>query len=146
MHTIRKIKSEDTSMVVEMMREFYSSPAVLSNGSDEIFYADVEACVGDNPFLEGYVFETEGKISGYAMISKGFSTESGKNRIWIEDLYIKKEFRGLGVGDKFIKYISEKYKECVIRLEVEEENVSALSLYKKNGFEVLPYMEMIKNS
>ena len=34
---------------------------------------------------------------------------------------------------------------CVIRLEVEEENERAVKVYEKNGFHVLPYMEMITN-
>ena len=33
----------------------------------------------------------------------------------------------------------------VIRLEVEEENERAVKVYEKNGFHVLPYMEMITN-
>ena len=34
---IRIMKSEDGKIVADMMRVFYASPAVLSNGSDEIF-------------------------------------------------------------------------------------------------------------
>ena len=37
------------------------------------------------------------------------------------------------------------YAGCVIRLEVEEENERAVKVYEKNGFHVLPYMEMITN-
>ena len=145
------IREEHREEVVSMMRVFYSSPAVLSNGSEEIFTSDINECIGDNPYIEGYVFEKKddsGKaaLMGYAMLSKGFSTESGKNRIWIEDLFIKEEYRGLGVGKKFLDYVSNKYEKCVIRLDVEEENEKAVELYKKCGFEVIPYMEMIKNS
>ena len=145
------IRVELREEVVSMMRVFYSSPAVLSNGSEEIFTSDINECIGENPSIEGYVFEKNddsGKaaLMGYAMLSKGFSTESGKNRIWIEDLFIKEEYRGLGVGKKFLDYVSNKYEKCVIRLDVEEENEKAVELYKKCGFEVIPYMEMIKNS
>ena len=41
--------------VIEMMRVFYASPAVHTNGSEEIFLNDVENCINDNPYLEGYV-------------------------------------------------------------------------------------------
>ncbi len=148
---IVSLKEEHREQVVSMMRDFYSSPAVLSNGSEEIFEADVSACVGDNPFIEGFVFEKkeasgESVLMGYAMLSKGFSTESGKNRIWIEDLYICEKFRGFGIGKRFLNFVDEKYENCVVRLDVEEENEKAVELYKKCGFEVIPYMEMIKNS
>ena len=145
------IREEHREEVFSMMRDFYSSPAVLSNGSEEIFTSDINECIGENPYIEGYDFEKndaseKGVLLGYAMLSKGFSTESGKNRIWIEDLFIKEEYRGFGVGKKFLDFVSNKYESCVIRLDVEEENEKAVELYKKCGFEVIPYMEMIKNS
>ena len=141
---IRAMTSGDKSDVFEMMKVFYNSPAVHTNGSDEIFYSDIENCINDNPYLEGYVLENTDGIQGYAMIAKSFSTEFGKPCIWIEDLYIREEYRGMGIGKTFIDFITEKYTDCVFRLEVEEENERAVHVYRKNGFEVMPYMEMKK--
>ena len=138
------MRAEDRSQVIGMMREFYTSPAVLSNGSDEIFEADFNACISDSPYLEGYVFEDAEAIQGYAMIAKSFSTEFGKPCIWIEDLYIKGEYRGAGLGSLFLKFIEDKYPNSVYRLEVEEENERAVNVYKKCGYEFIPYMEMKK--
>lgn len=142
--TIREMKECDREAVAEMMRVFYSSPAVSTNGSEEIFKADIDGCVGDNPFLEGYIFENEGEIQGYAMVAKSFSTEFGKPCMWIEDLYIKESFRGIGLGSRFFEYIEKKYKGAIFRLEVEEDNKIATYVYKKAGFDTLPYMEMKK--
>lgn len=141
---IRPMIESDKACVLDMMRVFYASPAVLSNGSEEIFHNDIDNCVGECPFVEGYVFENEQGILGYAMVAKSFSTEYGKPCIWIEDLYLKPEYRGLGIGSSFFKFIEKKYKGSLFRLEVEEENERAVAVYKKNGFEVLPYMEMKK--
>ncbi len=138
------MKREDRASVLDMMRVFYASPAVLTNGSNEIFEADIDNCVGESPYLEGYVFENDGNIIGYGMLAKSFSTEFGKPCIWIEDLYIKEEFRRLGVGSSFFRLVEKKYPAALLRLEVEEENERAIAVYKKNGFEVLPYMEMKK--
>lgn len=140
--TIRMMNIKDKPEVLEMMRIFYSSPAVLSNGSDEIFLNDIETCINDSPYLEGYVFENLSEIQGYAMIAKSFSTEFGKPCIWIEDLYIKDNYRGQGLGSSFFDFITKKYTDCIFRLEVEEENERAINVYKKCGFRVLPYMEM----
>ena len=142
--SIRPMVESDRAAVLEMMRVFYASPAVLSNGSEEIFAADIENCVNDNPYLEGYIIENAGNIQGYGMVAKSFSTEFGKSCIWIEDLYIKDAFRGLGIGKVFLDFIAEKYAGCLLRLEVEDENARAMKLYKKCGFEVLPYVEMKK--
>ena len=50
---IRAMTADDKASVLEMMRIFYASPAVLSNGSEEIFSNDIDACTADNPYLEG---------------------------------------------------------------------------------------------
>ena len=143
---IRPMIESDKACVLDMMRVFYASPAVLSNGSEEIFQNDIDNCVGECTFVEGFVFENEQGILGYAMVAKSFSTEYGKPCIWIEDLYLKPECRGLGIGSSFFEYIEKKYDGALFRLEVEEENERAVAVYKKNGFEVLPYMEMKKQS
>lgn len=141
---IRNMTLEDQESVIEMMRVFYASPAVLSNGSEDIFLNDIENCVNENPYVEGFIFEDSKDIQGYAMVAKSFSTEFGKPCIWIEDLYIKKEYRGFGIGSMFIDYIGRKYEDAILRLEVEKENERAVKVYEKCGFEVLPYMEMKK--
>ena len=141
---IKPMTSEHKGAVLEMMRVFYASPAVLSNGSEEIFNSDIDNCINDNPYLEGYVFEENGEIFGYAMVAKSFSTEFGLPCIWIEDLYFKPEFRGKGLGGEFFAYLDEKYPGTIMRLEAEEENERAIHVYKKSGFEVLPYMELKK--
>lgn len=144
---IRTMTASDTSEVTEMMRVFYSSPAVNSNGSEEIFKNDVASCVGDCPFLEGLIFTDSADsadIAGYAMLAKSFSTEFGMPCVWVEDIYIKPEHRGKGFGKELFAYLERNYPAHAIRLEVEEENENAVGLYKKCGFKVLPYMEMIK--
>lgn len=142
--SIRKIKNDDKTEILDMMKVFYSSDAVFTNGSDEIFEKDFETCINNSPYLEGYVFYNEKEIQGYAMIAKSFSTEFGKNCYWIEDLYIKPDYRGLGIGTKFFTYIENLYPDVIFRLEVEEENERAVHVYKKCGFTTLPYTEMKK--
>ena len=142
---IKSMTVEHMAEVVEMMRVFYASPAVLSNGSEEIFQNNVENCVNDNPYLEGYVFaekKNKDDILGYAMVAKSFSTEFGKPCMWIEDLYLKPSYRGNGIGTQFFSFIGKKYPKALLRLEVEAENERAIHVYKKCGFEELPYLEM----
>lgn len=141
---IRKMTIEDKPAVLSMMRVFYASPAVLSNGSEEIFSADIDNCANDSPYLEGYIFADGEEMQGYAMLAKSFSTEYGKRCIWIEDLYIKEPYRGQGIGSRFFDFIKKEYPDAIFRLEVEEENKRAIAVYEKNGFTVLPYMEMKK--
>lgn len=143
-YIIREMKDSDRGAVLEMMRVFYASEAVATNGSEEIFKNDVDACVGDSPYLEGYVFESDGDIIGYGMAAKSFSTEYGKRCIWIEDAYVKEKYRGCGIGSGFLNYLSEKYSDSLLRLEVEADNKKAIAVYEKCGFDFMPYLEMKK--
>ena len=145
MNVIRKIKIEDKDEIIKMMEVFYSSPAVSTNGSKEIFENDVNNCLNDSPYLEGFVLEINGQTTGYAMIAKSFSTDWGKPCIWIEDLYVMDEFRRKGLADAFFKFIDEKYPDAIKRLEVEDYNENAIKAYQKNGFTYLPYKEMKKD-
>ena len=141
---IRAMQEGDRGAVLAMMREFYASDAVLTNGSDEIFNNDISGCVSDNPYIEGYVFTDGGMIQGYAMLAKSFSTEFGRPCIWVEDIFVKAEYRARGSATGFFSFIEDKYPGALFRLEVEPENEKALSVYKRCGFDVLPYMEMKK--
>lgn len=141
---VRKMQKDDREDIILMMKTFYSSDAVFTNGSEEIFNNDFENCVNNLPYLEGYVFYNEKEIQGYAMIAKSFSTEFGKACYWIEDLYIKPAYRGFGIGTEFFSYIEKLYPDVIFRLEVEKENERAVHVYEKCGFTTLPYTEMKK--
>lgn len=142
---ISLMSTNDTENVLKMMRVFYASQAVATNGSEEIFRNDINNCVGDCPFPEGYVFSYNNSVAGYAMVAKSFSTEFGKPCIWIEDIFVKQEFQGKGIGTRFLDYIEQKYPNRIFRLEVEKYNHNAIKLYKKSGYDFLPYMEMKKD-
>lgn len=144
MITIREMREDDRTTLLNMMNVFYSSDAVATNGSEEIFSADIDACISDCPYLEGYVLCDEDRIIGYTMLAKSFSTEYGKPCVWIEDLYILDDYRGRGLGSRLIRFAEEKHPTSLLRLEVEAENERALRVYKKNGFDFMPYLEMKK--
>lgn len=48
---IRYMENKDRQQVLDMMRIFYSSGAVFSNGSEEIFNTDINNCIDDNPYI-----------------------------------------------------------------------------------------------
>ena len=143
---IRLMKEQDKNEVIEMMTVFYASEAVSTNGSREIFESDFDNCINSCPYLEGYVFEENNNICGYAMVAKSFSTEFGKPCIWIEDLYIKEEYRHKKIGSLFFDFLKDNYKDTIQRLEVDKHNVFAIKAYKKNNFEEVDYLQFIRKN
>ena len=141
---LEAMREEHREEVLAMMRVFYASPAVSTNGSEEIFRADVDACLSGDPYLEGYVLTENGRLLGYTMLARSFSTEFGKHCVWIEDLYLEPEYREKGRGSAALEAIRKLHPEALLRLEVERENSRAVHVYRKSGFGELPYLEMLR--
>jgi len=143
MITIRKMQRDDSKFVLNMMKKFYTSPAVATNGSEKIFAANVENILSGSPYVDGFIFVIDGKIIGYGITAHSYATEFGGECIWIEDIYIEPEYRGRGVGTKFIQHVKKLYPDKIFRLESEKDNSAAVNLYKRLGFKELPYLEMV---
>lgn len=145
MVSIRVIERKDKKEILEMMRVFYDSPAVFHTSSDAVLERDVDDCLGDMPYVEGFVFADGEQLAGYAMISKGYTTEYGGLCIWIEDIFIKPKYRRQGLASVLFEYLEQRYPDAVrFKLEVEKENEGAIEAYKKSGYKVSPYFEMTK--
>ena len=142
---IRKMQQKDTEEVFAMMRVFYDSPAVFHTSSDQILRQDIADCVSDMPLIDGFVFEDQGQLAGYAMTALNYTTEYGGISVWLEDLYIKPEYRGRGLSSRFFRHMEQCYPQAVrFKLEVEKENEIAIAAYQKNGYGISPYIEMTK--
>lgn len=140
---IRMILPQDAPEVIKMMEDFYTSDAVSTNGSPEIYAANVENSLGKCPYAKCYIFEEQGQIQGYSLLATGYCTEFGKPCIWIEDLYLKPQFRGMGIATHFFSFLQELFPGYVLRLEAEPDNEKAIALYKRCGFDTLPYLQLI---
>lgn len=137
---IRKIKSQDKTEYIKMTKDFYSSPAVLSPVPESHFEATFDEIMKGSAYTEAFIFECNSEIAGYGLIARTFSQEAGGIVIWIEEIYVKEEFRNKGLGSEFIEYVKENIPAKRYRLETEPDNHKAQELYKRHGFEHLEYI------
>lgn len=142
---IRRIEKKDSESFIRMANEFYSGPGVLHAVDPLVIQRTLDEMLSDSPFLEGFIFEKEGKIVGYAELSYSFAPEVGGRSIFIEEIFVDAEYRGQGIGHKFLDYcVSLVQGETRrIRLEATSSNEKAIALYRSYGFEVLDYMQMV---
>jgi len=144
--SMRPMTGDDRDAVLSMMEDFYASPALLSFPEESVRQRNVENCIGDCPFVHGYILLQNGKTAGYAMTAESYSTEAGGRCLWIEDLYLLQEFRGKGLGQAFFQALHAETRGIYARyrLEAEEENASALHTYRKMGYRELGYLQLIR--
>lgn len=144
---IRPIAPADRQNYLTMCREFYSGDAVLHPVPEEYFARTFDALMENTPFAAAYIIEQDGAAAGYALLAKSFSQEAGGIVVWIEELYIRPEFQGHGLGTAFFRFLEAQNDGTVkrYRLEYEPDNVRGAALYRRIGFTSLGYGQMIKD-
>jgi GNAT superfamily N-acetyltransferase len=100
-----------------------------------------EAVLGDRlfgarPYAEVLIGEIDGIAQGFALFFHNFSTFEGKPGIYLEDLFVRPEARGSGLGKALLKALAvlAVERDCA-RLEwwVLDWNEPAIKFYKKLG-------------
>ena len=111
-----------------MIKEYDSYP---QDTVDNFNYKLTEKEFSTNPYLKIITYVEKDKIIGFLLYSLIY------DRIEIEQFEVITKERGRGIGDKLLNYLIEKYKDSDIKnitLEVKEDNIIAINLYKKYGF------------
>lgn len=135
---IRKATEKDMPYVLELIQElatFEKEPdAVVVTVADL-----VRDGFSEHPLFHCYVAEKENTIIGMALFYYRYSTWKGKT-IHLEDLIVKADQRGTGVGFALYKeIIKQGKKDKVRRIEwnVLDWNTPAIDFYEKSGAKVL---------
>lgn len=99
----------------------------------------VEKMRSEKEYFQGFVARTNGnKIIGYVTFFHAYYTWTGKS-LYMDDLYVREEFRGKGIGSKLIKEVISYAKEfgCNgLRWQVSEWNHPAIKFYKDLGAKI----------
>lgn len=100
----------------------------------------VEAVFDDISKGTYYVAEIDGDIVGSLLTTYEWSDWRNGQVLWIQSVYILKEFRGQGIFKKMYTYIKEKVTNQSndfrgIRLYVDKTNEAAQKVYDKLGME-----------
>ncbi len=143
--TIRDIRREDREVVLPMVEQFYHSDAVDHAVPTQTLERSFEAAADPlQTLLRGLLLcEGESPI-GFLYLTTCYSCEVGGVCLFIEELFLKEEFRGRGYGKAVMDWLVEEYPDCRrLRLEVTQVNKTAIRLYEKCGFTWLRYDQMV---
>jgi len=144
---IRDIEQKDKEDYLRLVKQFYNTNAVMQPIPQEnMEKAFAEAVEGKDRYITIWLFETEGYCYGYALLSRMYSQEAGGMTIWVDELFVEEEYRNKGTGHSFFEKLYKDYPMVRYRLEVEDYNKGAIDLYRKYGFDFMPYMAMHKEN
>ncbi|MCU0344216.1 MAG: GNAT family N-acetyltransferase [Ignavibacterium sp.] len=132
---IRTADEKDVPVIFSLIKEL----AEYEKLSDQISTSEKqlrETLFGDERFVEVLIAEFDGMMVGYALFFKNFSTFLGKPGIYLEDLYVKPEMRGKGIGKALLDRIILTAKQRNygrVEWSVLDWNESAIDFYLKIG-------------
>ncbi len=147
---IRKAKLEDLDSLIELWEGYENFEESFVNLEKQSYVkkrGDAEKNMRENfkKVLKGkksdiFVAEESNEIAGFILISKSKSDDIHTFDFYgeIPYIYIKKDFRGKGIGSKFFKKAKKWFKDKklkYIKLDVNVKNKKAKEIYKKWGFD-----------
>ncbi len=127
---VRKGAEKDFPAIMEMINElaaFEKAPHPPTNSVGQMHQ--------EKECFEFFVAEEDGRIVGSAIYFFAYYTWVGKS-LYLDDIYVKPDFRGRGVGSLLLRNIFElaKQENCKrLRWQVLDWNENAISFYKKRG-------------
>ncbi len=135
--SIRRAGQGDMPLVLSFIRELADYEKLLS----EVVATEEElsaALLGEHPKAFCEIAEWNGKPAGFALWFYNFSTFRARHGIYLEDLFVRPEFRGHGIGKALLRTLAGRcVAEGLPRLEwwVLDWNEPALAFYRAIGAE-----------
>lgn len=141
----RKATLTDSELLLTMMKGFYRDEDIAfeypkaRRAVEELIQSPelgsiLLLCVGD-------------EIVGYLVAIYSFILEFGGRQAFLDELYIREEWRGQGYSKLALAAVEKMSSEAgirVLRLEVARSNARALALYERAGFELHDRFTMTK--
>jgi len=134
---VRSGEPRDVDAVLSSMRELAEH-----EGHSQYFELTSEAlhqaCFAEPRRIELIVAEADRAVVGYATCMLQFSPWMGRDYLFLDDLYVRDEVRGLGIGSRLLRQVGALALErgVDVRWHVEIENRSAQKLYRALGAEL----------
>jgi GNAT superfamily N-acetyltransferase len=132
--SLRFAEEKDVPLILEFIRGLADYEHLLD--TVRIKEADIKEFAFEKKLIEVVIGEYDGVPAGFTLFFHNYSTFAGRPGIFIEDLFVKPEFRGKGLGKTFFGFLAKIAAErnCG-RMEwlCLDWNKSSIEFYKSQG-------------
>ena len=137
--SIRPAAPADLPLITEFIRDL----AAYEKLSHEVRFDEAklgEKLFGPRPYAEVVIGEIDGAPQGFALFFHNFSTFEGRPGIYLEDLFVRPEARGSGLGKALLAHLAQlcSTRDCA-RLEwsVLDWNAPSIGFYQRLGAKLM---------
>jgi GNAT superfamily N-acetyltransferase len=137
--TIRPATRADVGTILAFIRAL----AVYEREPDAVSATEEDLLrhgFGDQPYYSCLIAEQDGVPAGFALYFYDYSTWLGRPGLYLEDLFVHPEFRGLGIGKALLERVAAiaLEKGCGrLKWEVLDWNTPAIDFYSAMGAEFM---------
>jgi GNAT superfamily N-acetyltransferase len=145
---IRPAKREEVGEVLQLIQDlatYEKAPDQVEASRDDL----LNTIFAKEPRVFCDLVEVDGQIAGMAIWFLNYSTWQAKHGIYLEDLYIKPEFRARGYGKALLKHLAQICdREGYGRLQwwVLDWNSTAIEFYRSLGAEAMDEWTVYRTS
>jgi GNAT superfamily N-acetyltransferase len=137
--TIRSAEEADVPLILDFIRAL----AAYEREPDAVSATEADLLqhgFGPNPFYFCLIADHDGRTAGFALYFFNYSTWKGQPGLYLEDLFVLPELRGLGIGKALLERVAAVAveKQCPrLQWEVLDWNTPAIDFYRAMGAEFL---------
>ena len=133
--SIAPVERHELGELLKLIRELAEFEKLLDQAVATV--GSLEAALFcDRPVAQAILARVQGEIVGFALFFHNFSTFLGRPGLYLEDLYVRPQYRGKGYGDALLRHLARVAVErgCG-RMEwaVLNWNQRAIDFYRKLG-------------
>jgi GNAT superfamily N-acetyltransferase len=133
--SIRPASVDDVALIARLIRDLaeyerlaHAAVATEAGLREQLF--------GERPAAEVLIAEADGEPAGFALFFHTFSTFLGKRGLYLEDLFVRPAFRGLGLGKHLMAALARiaVQRDCGrFEWSVLDWNEPAIAFYRRLG-------------